>query len=261
MRAIACLQELYRLRRLLGVKHAFFVGAVLLFSAVQAIGCEATPMTLRKVSRDVTVLVTHRDMPIAGITVSVLPENHSEPVFIGNTDSRGIVVIQKLSFGKYFVTAVHDGLEAGKDWIEVVAKPDSKTVKRLTFEWADWSYETSRVEGTLTGHIPGNTGNKLLDIARPVETVYPGVDLTLTGAFSDDEYQTISDSSGTFLFGEVPNGIYLLRIAGGMKSVSGVGDITIIVLDVKRTSKRDSLPLQLKDTGCYRREFELADGG
>jgi hypothetical protein len=86
-------------------------------------------MTLRKVSRDVTVLVTHRDMPIAGITVSVLPENHIEPVFIGNTDSRGIVVIRKLSFGKYFVTAVHDGLEAGKDWIEVVAKPDAKTVR------------------------------------------------------------------------------------------------------------------------------------
>jgi hypothetical protein len=217
-------------------------------------------MTLRKVSRDVTVLVTHRDMPIAGITVSLLPENHIAPVFIGDTDSRGIVVIRKLSFGKYFVTAVHDGLEAGKDWIEVVAKPDAKTVKRLTFEWADWSYETSRVEGTLTGHIPGNTGNKLLDIAHPVETVYPGIDLTLTGAFSDDEYQTISDSSGTFLFGEVPDGIYLLRIAGGMKSVSGVGDITIIVFDVKRTSKRDSLPLQLKDTGCYRTEFELADG-
>jgi hypothetical protein len=154
---------------------------------------------------------------------------------------------------------LHDGLEAGKEWIEVVATPDAKTAKRLKFEWADWSYETSRVAGTLTGRVSGNTGNKLMDIARPVETVYPGVDLMLKGAFSDDEYHTISDSSGTFLFGEVPDGIYLLRIAGGMKSVTGVADITIIVLDVKRTSKRDSLPLQLKDTGCYRTEFELSE--
>ena len=98
-----------------------------------------------------------------------------------------------------------------------------------------------------------------MDVARPDETVYPGVDLILTGAFSKEEYHTISDSSGTFLFGEVPDGVYVLRIAGGMKSVAGVADITIIVLDVKRTSRRESLPLQLKDTGCYRTEFELSE--
>ena len=72
-----------------------------------------------------------------------------------------------------------------------------------------------------------------MDIARPVETFYPGVDLTLKGAFSDDEFHTISDSSGTFLFGEVPDGIYLLTIAGGMKSVSGIADVTTLVLDVR----------------------------
>ena len=110
-------------------------------------------------------------------------------MFIGATDSRGTVVIPRLSVGQYYVSAVHDGLEAGKEWIQVVATPDSKTVKRLKFEWADWSYETSRVAGILTGYVLGNTGNKLMDIARPVETVYPGVDLMLKRAFSDDEYR------------------------------------------------------------------------
>ena len=98
-----------------------------------------------------------------------------------------------------------------------------------------------------------------MDIARPVETFYPGVDLTLKGAFSADEYHTISDSSGAFLFGEVLDGIYFLSIAGGMKSVTGTADVTTLVLDVKRKSRIESLPLQLQDTGCYSTQFELSE--
>ncbi len=85
-----------------------------------------------------------------------------------------------------------------------------------------------------------------MDIARPVETVYPGVDITLKGAFSGDEDRTLSDSSGAFLVGDVPDGIYVLTIAGGMKSVTGIADVTTQVIDVKRTTKRASLPLQLR---------------
>lgn len=92
-----------------------------------------------------------------------------------------------------------------------------------------------------------------------METVYPGVEIKLKGAFSGDEYDTVSDSSGAFLFGDVPDGVYLLTIAGGVKSVTGIADVTTQVIDVKRASKRTSLPLRLKDTGCYRTEFQLTE--
>jgi hypothetical protein len=260
MSAMACLQHVHALRRLQNVKHALFLGILLLFSAVQsAFGCEAMPLTLRRVSGDITVLVTHRDKPIAGISVSVVPEKQTLAVFLGDTDRHGIVVIRGLPVGQYFVTAVHYNLEAGKELIRVVAAPDAKTVNRLKFEWADWSYETNRVAGTLTGLIPGNTGSQLMNILHPVKTFYPGVDMTLKNAFSEEEFHTTSDSSGGFMFGDVPDGIYVLTIAGGMKSVTGIAGSTIQVIDVKRISKRDSLPLELKDTGCYGAEFELSE--
>lgn len=88
-------------------------------------------MELRLVSSDLTVVVTHRGKPIAGIEVKVVPEKSTEPVF-------------------------------------------------------------------------------------------PGVDITLKNAFSGDEYRTVSDSTGAFLIPEVPDGVYMLTIAGGMKSLTGM---------------------------------------
>jgi hypothetical protein len=191
--------------------------------------------------------------------VQVVPLKSTEAVFTGVTDGHGAVLIRGLAPRQYHVTASHDDFEAGMEWIEVVAAPDAKTAKRLDFQWADWSYETSRVAGTLTGLIPGSTGNKLMDIVHPVKTSYPGVEISLKEAFSGDEFHTISDSSGGFIFSDVPDGIYVLTIAGGMKSMGRMADMTRQVIDVTRRTKRDSLPMQLKDTGCGNTEFELGE--
>jgi hypothetical protein len=53
--------------------------------------------------------------------------------------------------------------------------------------------------------------------------------------------------------------VYILTIAGGMKSITGIADVSREVLDVIRTTTTASLPLKLKDTGCYRTEFQLPD--
>src|SRR5205814_1862937 len=65
------------------------------------------------------------------------------------------------------------------EWIEVLHRSDSKSAKLLDIHWADWSYATRRVAGTLSGRIPANTGNKIMDIVHPVETIYPGVEMNL----------------------------------------------------------------------------------
>jgi hypothetical protein len=41
--------------------------------------------------------------------------------------------------------------DAGKEWIEVVALPNAKAKRRLNIQWADWSYQSRRIAGTLTG--------------------------------------------------------------------------------------------------------------
>jgi len=235
-------------------------------AAPAAFSCSAESFVLRQVTPDLSVVVTHRQKPIAGIEVEVTPviepnstelEASGRPVFSGSTDEHGTVRIGNLLPGKYWLTASHREFEAGKELIEVVRVPDAKTKKRFRFEWADSSYQTRRVAGTLTGLIPGSTGNRLMDIARAQETVYPGVSLHLAAAFSDEEYRTVSDSTGFFLIDAVSDGIYILTIAGGMKSVSGTADTTTMLIEVTQNSSRDALPLQLRDTGCYQTEFEL----
>jgi len=44
-----------------------------------------------------------------------------------------------------------------------------------------------------------------------------------------------------------------------MKSITGMAHVTGEVLDVIRTTTTASLPLKLKDIGCYRTEFQLTD--
>jgi len=222
-------------------------------------GCSLASMELRQVSSDLKVVVTHRGKPMAGIEVQVVPERSTEPVFSDTTDMHGTVLIKGLMVGHYYLTASLEDFGAGKEWIEVVAVPNAKTKRRFDFKWADWSYQTREFAGTLTGLVPGNTGKPVMDIVHPRETAFPGVDITLKNAFSSDEYRTVSDSSGTFLIPEVPEGVYILIVAGGMKSLTGIADVTRQVLDVTHTTTTASLPLKLKDTGCYRTEFQLTD--
>jgi len=232
---------------------------LLLMCSVQiALGTSLRSMELREVSSRMTVVVTHRKKPIAGVKVQVVPEGSLDPVFTGTTGVKGTVIVHGLMVGRYHLTASYEEFDAGYEWIEVVAVSNAKTKRRFDFQWADWSHQTRRVAGTLTGLVPGDTGNKLMDIVHPKSTVYPGVAITLKNAFADDERHTISDSTGAFVIDHVPDGIYILTIAGGMKSVVGTADITRQVIDVMRRSASDSLPLQLKDTGSGA-EFGLAD--
>jgi hypothetical protein len=241
------------------MKSAMLRVFLLLMCGVQAaLGTSLRSMELRQVSPHLTVVVTHREKPIAGINVQVVPEGRLDPVFTSTTDAKGTVLIDGLMVGRYFLTASYEEFDAGKEWIEVVAVPNAKTKKRFDFQWADWSYQTRRVAGTLTGLVPGTTGHPLMDIVHPIATVYSGVAITLKNAFSDDERHTISDSSGAFFMDDVPDGIYILTIAGGMKSLYGDADVTRQVIDVTQSAINDSLPLELKNTGSGV-EFELMD--
>jgi len=217
------------------------------------------PLELHEVSSDVTLLVTHRGKPIPGIEIKIFRMKNSTPVFAGITREQGTVLHKPLAPGQYHVYVSHEGFDAPTEWIEVVTRAGKNVVARLDIKWADWSYETSRVRGTLSGLIPGHTGKRLMDIVHPVKTVYPGVAMSLKGAFSSDEYQTISDSSGEFVFPDVPPGVYVLSIAGGMESVAGTAGPTRQVIDVTASSSAASLPLNLRDTGCGGTGFQVAE--
>jgi len=65
------------------MKDSILQMSLLLMCAVQAaFACESRSLELRKVSPDLTVVVTHRDRPIAGIEVQVVPDKGTEPVLL-----------------------------------------------------------------------------------------------------------------------------------------------------------------------------------
>jgi hypothetical protein len=231
----------------------------LLLGAQAAVCCSVQSLKLQQVASDFTVVATHRKNPIAGIRIEIQPKGKAERVVTEETNEAGEIRVTGLPVGEYFVSASHADIEAGTQWIEVVAVPDDKTKSRLAFEWADWSYKTKRVAGTLTGLVPGDSGNPLMDIVHPKETIYPGVAISLRNAFGTEEYRTVSDSSGGFAFDHIPDGIYLMTIEGGMKSVNGTGAQTTLVIDLAAASSRDFLPLRLQDDGCGSVEFALRE--
>jgi hypothetical protein len=233
---------------------------LLVVTAPFAFPCDLSSVKLRQVPSNITVKVTHLGKAIAGIGVEIIPQAEgSSPVFSAVTDNNGTVQITGLMVGKYHLIASHLGFEAGREWIEVVSEADAKTVQRLDFQWADDAWQTRSVSGLLVGMVPGDAGNRIMDLARPKETVYPGVAIILKSAFSDAEYQSLTDSTGSFFIEPVPDGIYVLTVAGGMASVYGIGEETKQVIDLNRLAHRSSLRLLLSPDGCYHNEFKLAE--
>jgi Carboxypeptidase regulatory-like domain len=234
-----------------------FLVCVLLIAPRATVGCSVRSYEPQPVQPDFLVVVTHRAKPIPGVEVVVTPSPGASAFLTVSTDEKGTAVVHGLPPGRYWLAASYRGIEAGRELIEVSSKA-RKPKTQFDFRWADYSYETRAVSGKLTGLMKGNSGQPLQDVIHPVEVVHPGVPIKLRGAFSDEEYQTTSDSSGTFLFDPLPPGTYILTIVGGTKSFNGrTADSTTLVIDTTAAAKRDFLSLQLQDGGCGETAYEL----
>jgi hypothetical protein len=233
-----------------------FVGWTLFFLVLApalVFSCSLRPIEYVQVSTDLSVYISHLEKPIGGIEVTVVPEGHDVPVLEFRSNEKGIVELHSLAVGKYKLQASHAGVEAGYEWIEVLATPRKKNLKRrIDFEWGYSSFQVSEVKGSLTGLTFGNSGNKIMDVVHPREIPHPGVPLSLRSAFTDVKYRTVSDSTGQFMFGAVPEGLYVLEITGGAESMFGAAQDTNLVIDLDPASKQAELPLRLQDLGCGR---------
>lgn len=240
-------------------EFSLVAACLLLIAPRAAVGCSARSYELLPVRPNFVVVVTHLNKSIRGVEVIVTPSPGASALLTVSTDEKGVAEIHGLPAGKYWVAASYQGIEAGRELVEVNPKA-SKPKKQFDFHWADDSHEMRTVGGKLTGLVKGNTGHPLQDLIHPIEVSHPGVPITLRNAFSDDEYETASDSSGTFLFDPLPAGTYILTIGGGAKSFGGqIADPTVFVIDLTEAAKRDFLSLRLQDGGCGGAEYEMRD--
>lgn len=110
--------------------HGLVILWLLCCSVEIAMGCSASPIEFRLAASDIRIVVTHREAPISGIRVEVVPEAQNKPIFENITDEQGLVLIQGLLPGKYRVEASHLNFLA-EEWIEVKTSPDEKAVKQF----------------------------------------------------------------------------------------------------------------------------------
>jgi hypothetical protein len=238
-------------------RNALTILFVLLASAA-AFCCSLRSMQYLPVRSDLTISITHGGSPISGIEVRVFRDHDpSKVVLAGITDEHGIFQIPGLPPGRYDLLAEHKGFTAGHEWIEVTESRTAGRKARFTFEW-DSEFQLKKVEGKLTALERGTTGNKIMDIVHPRVVPHIGVALSLENAFSNVSYRTVSDSTGTFIFEEVPSGIYVLTIAGGKTSMIGEAQETSVLIDVSNSAHQENLPLQLNDSGCGGASYQLA---
>jgi hypothetical protein len=239
------------------MKRAVFIGLLLLIAPALAFGCSARGFQVQAVRPDFVVVVSHRSKPVPGVGIVVTPGPGASAFLTVSTDENGVAEVRDLPSGKYWLAASFRGIEAGRELIEV--SPDSKKPKKhFDFQWADYSYQMRVVSGRLTGLVKGDTGRPLQDLIHPREVAHPGVLIALRNAFSDEEYQAVSDSDGMFVIDPLLPGTYILTIGGGTRSFSGqTADPTTLVIDLAASAERRFLPLRLQDGGCGGAEYEL----
>jgi len=226
-----------------------------------AAGCSLRAYELQAVRPDFVVVITHQGQPIRDAEVSVITgAQNAQPVFNAKTDDSGSVKVEGLQPGKYYLIAIFEGIEAGREWIEVGGS-SKRTRRSFKFQWADYSERVRRVSGSLSGIKKGETGNPVQDLLHAQRVPERGVQIALRNAFSGERYKTISDSEGKFWFDSLSSGTYILSIAGGARSLSGImADDSTFVVDLSTSAKSDFLRLALKDGGCGGAAYDLETG-
>lgn len=220
--------------------------------------CSLRPISFFNVQPDFDVIVTHHDLPIEGIEVRIRTYPETKELVLHTTDDHGQVDFSGLAPGKYQMIISLSKIEAGSEWIEVV---DSGNNRKTHFEfgWANDAITSSRVSGTLTGLVLGNSGNKLQDVIHPRRVPHPYVHVELINPFDGSKYRTISDATGNFIIEPVPEGIYKLLIGGGTPSMIGAADTTTLVVEVSKVAERNFLSFQLSELGCGEIGYKLSE--
>src|ERR1700757_1627885 len=88
-----------------------------------------------------TIWVTHGDKPLAGVAFDIVSKGAKQ--FSGTTDENGIVRIQTLTPGLYWLSGDFLGTGVVYTCFHVNGKPSKKAKKQLTYTWSDDAPATS----------------------------------------------------------------------------------------------------------------------
>jgi hypothetical protein len=225
-----------------------FASVALLANAVPTHGCTMVGCLYSGVElrRDFVVRVTHADKPLLGVDVEVTSNSEKAVLqFTGKTGADGSIKIARLQAGDYWVKAEFLGITAGVQCFHVSQVASRKAKRSLTYEWGDMAPATRKISGSLIDSHPSKDGTPLENLLRKrwVEAPIDGASIRLREALTAKEYSTTASQDGTFSIDQVPDGIYVIHVEGGI-SASGKYASTDQLIRLSHTSTADRLLLR-----------------
>ncbi len=197
------------------IKEVFVVLILTLGSCVaSACSYQSFP---RPVRSDFTVEVTYKSTPVEGLGIAlktvVDSESKAEPALVasGVTNSKGRLSFASLKPGDYSIEVVQPALPYSI-WVQVGGHgKHEKPVKVLEFEWPGDALTAREAKGTV--RVVRNTGNRVMDLARPQFQFAPGARVVLADLKSNKPLvSAVTDTQGKFVLTAPHPGLYVLHI-------------------------------------------------
>lgn len=194
-----------------------------------------------------TIQVTHGDKPLSGVSFRIVAKGAEQ--FSGITDETGVVQVENLTPGQYWVTGELLGTGVVYTCFHVTQKPSRKAKAKLTYTWGDDAPATTRIAGRLLVSQSAKGGTPIWNLTHHVDIPLAAASLTLRDPVSHAVYLTTSDKDGHFSFEGLPNGTYVAYIEGGSAD-DFTYDPTDSVIQVATTAQRTELNFKGGPSGC-----------
>ncbi|HTQ60129.1 MAG TPA: carboxypeptidase-like regulatory domain-containing protein [Candidatus Solibacter sp.] len=138
---------------------------------------------------------------------------------------------------------------AGSECFHISLHASKKAKKKFSFEWGEFAPETREAAGKLFDSEPGKTNDPLWNLTHRIESPVRDATLTLRSPGIGAVYSTTSDATGHFVFGKIPNGIYVLHIEGRTATGSQNSYSADLLFRVSNSAKPKTLVLTQRKAG------------
>jgi hypothetical protein len=204
-----------------------------------------------EVKPNFVVSVSYDEKPLTGVVVKIRAATGDDPKtwFAGVTDRVGHVRVSDLPTGEYWISTKLLGISAGEYCFQVRSKA-KKPAAKLEFEWGAWAISTQIVAGNLTVYRPnpGVVGGQ--KFFRQTKKAGAGIPMRLTNIKTDETYQFVSGSDGSFAFPSLPDGTYVLHIGDSEFAEQHGIDESYDVIELSSQSERHFLAFAARPSDC-----------
>jgi hypothetical protein len=197
---------------------------IVLIGSHLAFACSYFPQVQTVGTKFVVKVITTNAKPIDGVRVKMTANSPAGAVSSIVSDSRGEVQFSSISPGPYTIAALGGRL----GWVYVDVKEDESDGKVVELEWPKLTHFTST-------HVSGElrTGLYVHEVKNSEPLVTVSV-LLLDARTAKFIKRTTTDGNGRFDLGDVPAGLYFVRIDNKGQTNSWMrenGDIFVEVVD------------------------------